>query len=207
MDSPVERYLEELRRELRANPLLARRVLEEVADHLAEAVAAEKRAGADALEAEARAVRRLGEARSLARAFDPFDLPMRVVLLVAASSTVLMALWLSWVVLFVLPARDPAHVGFWRVVAAAFVAYGALTFAFLARGPRSAWLRGTVRLVSVAAVTAGLWGIATMLRVARTGGHFEGYIVLMGALLAGHGLAALAYDLVAVRIAQRARRA
>lgn len=132
---------------------------------------------------------------------------LRAVLFVAASSTVAMALWLSWVVLAVLPRRDPAHVTFWSIAAGAFAAYAALTFAHLARGTNGTWLRGTVRLASVAAVIAGAWGVGTMLRTARTGGHFEGYILLMGTLLACHGAAALAHDMMELRVARRARRA
>ena len=203
MDSPVERYLAELRKAMRGNPFLARRVLEEVTDHLAEAVAAERRAGMEPREAEEAAVRRMGAPDHLAHGFDPFDFPMKMLLFAAASSTVLMAMWLSWVVLYVLRARDPAHLPQWRIVAAAFLAYGALTFAFLIRGRRPAWLRVTMLALSVVAIALGVWGVTTMIQVGQRGGHFEGYIVLMGVLLAGHGLAALGYERLTTRIARK----
>ena len=158
-------------------------------------------------EAEEAAVHRLGAPEALAHEFDPFDFPMRMLLFAAASSTVLMALWLSWVVLFVLPARDPGHAAMWRIVAFAFLVYGALTFAFLLRGPRPAWLRWTMLGLSAVAIALGIRGITTMMQVARDGGHFEGYIILMGILLAMHGLAAVGYERLTARIARRVQRA
>jgi hypothetical protein len=116
-----------------------------------------------------------------------------------------MALWLSWVVMIVLPARDPGHILQWRIVALAFLGYASLTFAFLIRGPRPAWLRWALLGLSVLAIALGVWGIVGMMHVARTGGHFEGYIVLMGILLSVHGLAAIGYERLTARIARKVR--
>lgn len=52
---------------MRAHPLLARRALEEVADHLADSVAAAQVAGASLDEAKRAAVARFGPASAIAR--------------------------------------------------------------------------------------------------------------------------------------------
>jgi len=56
MASPVEEYLRRLRQELRHDPLLRRRVLEEARDHLYEIVAEQRRNGMSEEDAEGAAV-------------------------------------------------------------------------------------------------------------------------------------------------------
>ncbi len=104
-----------------------------------------------------------------------------------------MALWLIAVTATVLPARDPEHVALWRAVAAGFLAYAASCAALLARGARPAWLRPLVLVLSTAAIGAGLFGIGSMLQTARSGGHYEGYVALMGVILCAHGLGGVLY--------------
>ena len=66
-ESPIEDYLDELLRRVRADPRSTRRLLDEAADHLA-AVAEELQAsGSTRVEAEREAVRRFGTAAELAR--------------------------------------------------------------------------------------------------------------------------------------------
>ena len=72
MDSPGENSLRALKRALRGNPFLARRILAEVADHLAEAAQARRRNGMNQHDAEEDAVRRLGPPEEFARRFDRF---------------------------------------------------------------------------------------------------------------------------------------
>lgn len=201
MDSPSENYLRALRRALRANPFLARRILAEVADHLAEAAEAGRRNGMNQHEAEEDAVRRLGPPDVFARRFDRFAMPLRLLLTVASVCTVCIALWLLWVCAMVLPSRDPSHIPMWRTVAVCYVAYSALSWAVLLRGKRAQILRAAVVAASVAAVALGLYGIGSMVVAARAGGHFEGYLILMGLLLAGHGLAAIGFATVTRRAA------
>ena len=122
-------------------------------------------------------------------------------------ATVGVAVWLFWVTAFVLPARDPLHIPMWRIAAVCFLVYGALSWAYLFRGPRSAVLRWLVLALSVAAIGLGLYGILTMIRSAGAGGHFEGYIVLMGLILGGHGWCAVAYTIRTQRVARRLRAA
>jgi hypothetical protein len=202
---PIGRYLESLRREMRANPLLARRVMEEVADHLAEAAAGERNAGMDPIQAEERAVRRMGAAGQVARQFDPYDLPFRALVALWTLATVGMAVWLVSVIAFVLPARDPGHIPMWMGIAAGFFAFSGLSGAYLLRAPRGGWLKWSVMGLACAAIAAGLYGIAAMARIADSGGHFEGYIVLMGIILCGHGLTLLAHAVVTAGIVQRLR--
>ena len=203
-DSPIERYLADLRRELRGDPLLARRVLEEVADHLAEATAA-RRGTMSAHDAEEDAIRGFGPAAELARRFEGFGWPLRLLLVLAAAATTLIAVWLVGVIATVLPARDPAGIPLWSAIATAFLAYSALTATYLVAGPRHRVLRAGVLACSLAAIAAGAYGIVTMIRRADAGHGFEGYVVLMGVALCGHGLVAIAYTALAARIARTAR--
>jgi hypothetical protein len=207
MDSPIESYLRELRRALKGDPLLARRVLEEVADHLAEAAEEERRSGMSDSDAERNAVRRFGYADRFARGFDRYIMPFRVLLIFASIATVGVALWLFSVIALVLPARDPGHIPLWRAVALCYMAYSALSWGYLVKGPRSAILKWTVTPISVAAIAAGFYGMISMILIGIHGGHFEGYILLMGLLLAGHGAAQIVYALLAMRIARRIRAA
>ena len=205
MPSPTESYLAELRGSLRNNPLLARRVLEEVADHLAEAVAAARRSGMSESDAEENAIRRIGPAAQLADQFDMFGLPFKFLLVFASMATVGVGLWLLSVITFILPSRDPAHIPMWRTVALCFFAYSGLSWTYLAVGPRNAPLRWTVLSASLAAIGVGLYGIVAMIRQGLAGKHFEGYIVLMGLILAGHGLSAFVYTLLTRRIEKQVR--
>ena len=130
---------------------------------------------------------------------------LRPVVAAGALATGLMALWLCFVVVAVLPSRDPQHTGLWSGIAAAFFAYAAASLVFAVRGPRPPWLRSAVVLGSLAALGFGGWEILAMARAARTGGHFEGYLLLMGAMLAAQGLCAFAYAALTVVIARRVR--
>jgi hypothetical protein len=153
------------------------------------------------------AVHRIGRDSASARQYDRYARAFRFLLGFASLATAGVALWLFWVTAFVLPARDPLHVPMWRIAAVCFLAYGALSWAYLLRGPRGAVLRWLVLTLSVAAIGLGLYGIVTILRSAGAGGHFEGYIVLMGLILGGHGVCAVAYTILAQRVARRLRAA
>jgi hypothetical protein len=122
-----------------------------------------------------------------------------VLLVLASIATAGVALWLFWVTAMILPARNPDHIAMWRVVAVCFLVYAALCGASVAKGARHALLRWSVGFVSVAAIALGIYGIADMIRRAGGGGDFEGYIALMGIILAGHGLTGLTYALLAGR--------
>ena len=205
MPSPIDAYLHELRRALRHDPILARRVLEEVVDHLSESVAAGREAGMSEEEAQENAVRRFGPAAQFASQFDRFVTPLRLLLVFASIATVGVAIWLFTVIAVVLPAHDPAHIPLWRTVALCFLAYSALSWAYLVLGPRHIVLRWSVLTVSIVAIACGIYGIVDTFRRAAASGDFEGYIVLMGLILCGHGLAAFVYTSISARIARQLR--
>jgi len=69
----ISTYLNELRAALRLGPLIRRRIMNEVEDHLREAAARERRAGATPEDAEERAVERFGAATEIAAAFLEVD--------------------------------------------------------------------------------------------------------------------------------------
>jgi len=201
MASPSEEYLRQLRHELRRDPLLARRVIEEAADHLAEIVAAERRQGMSQHEAEEAAVRRFGPAGPLARQFDGFSLPLRVMLGLASLMTLAVAAWLASVIAFVLPRHDPARIPMWTGIAFGFVIYSGLCVAYLILGARARTLRAIVLVLSLAAIGLGGYAVAQMVWAQH--GHFEGYLLLMGLILAGHGLIALLNTALSFAIARR----
>jgi hypothetical protein len=115
------------------------------------------------------------------------------VLMLTSFATAAVALWLFAVTTWILPERDPGHVAMWRWVALGFSAFCALSWACIATGARRAPLRWSVLALSLAAIGLGGWGILRMLREANGGAHFEGYLLLMGLVLAGHGLAGAVY--------------
>jgi hypothetical protein len=80
-----------------------------------------------------------------------------------------------------------------------------LSRAFLIAGPRRRVLLWSVFAASLAAVGVGAYGVVSMLRIASSGGDFEGYILLMGGLIGGHGLAALAYAVLTARSGRQGR--
>ena len=200
---PLGVYLQQLRHELRRDPLLARRISEEAADHLEQIVAEERRKGMSQHEAEQAAVNRFGPPGPLAHQFDGFSFPLKVMLVLASLMTLAVAAWLVSVIAFVLPVRDPGHVPLWTGVAAGFLVYSGLCIAYLLLGARLAWLRAVVLALSLVAIGLGAYAVARMVRESATGAHFEGYLLLMGLILAAHGLIALANTAVSMIIARR----
>jgi hypothetical protein len=95
----------------------------------------------------------------------------------------------------------------WRTIAVACFAYSSFSWMYLASGPRVVWLRVLVLVMSLAAIAAGLYGIIDTIGAAKSGRHFEGYIILIGLILWGHGLSAILYTVFTSRIARSARAA
>jgi len=195
----MERYLQDLADALRWRPTLACRVLTEVADHLADAAAAHRSAGLPAQAAEEAAIRRFGPAAQLAGQCRHAGLSLGLFLATGAGATVLIALWLLFVATFVLPARDPANVTMWRIIAGLFGGYSIMSVLVLdAPGRRlRRWL--TVGL-SVAAIAFGGYAAVSTLRAASGGRHLEGYLLLMGVMVGGHGVVALTFALQSARV-------
>ena len=117
--------------------------------------------------------------------------PLRAALTLIALLTAGIAAWLAVVVATVLPARDPAHVAMRTAFAIGFAVYSALTLLFVWRGPRPAALAVAVVVLSVGATAFGVYAAGSTV---TSGRDFEGYRLVMGVVLAGHGLCALAYS-------------
>src|ERR1043166_3715192 len=158
-------------------------------------------------DAEGAGVRRFGAAAPFVRQFDHFSRLLKALLVCGALATAAIALWLFTVVTTVLPARDPAHVTMWTGFALGFLAYAAVTLAFVVRGPHPALLPAAVMVFSLAAIGFGGFAVTSMLAAADAGRHFEGYLLLMGVALAGDGLCALAYTTLTALIPRRVRAA
>ena len=113
---------------------------------------------------------------------------LKVPLGLASLATVLVACWLFTVIAFVLPRRDPAHIPMWTGVGIGLLIYSGLCLAYLMFGPRGRALRLVVLILSVVAIGLGGWAVVRMLTA--DGSHFEGYLLLTGLILAGHGIIA-----------------
>jgi hypothetical protein len=109
--------------------------------------------------------------------------PLRSLVWLATAATTVTAAWLIGVSIAVLPERDPARVGFWVVVAAALLGFAALTAMHLARWG-GALVRWLARAAGLAATVAGAWLAITTLAAT---GEFEGYLLLIGIVVAAHG--------------------
>ena len=79
-------------------------------------------------------------------------------------------------------------IGIWTVAAVGFLAYAVFTVLLVLRDGRSPSLRWSAVALSVVAVAIGGYLIASMLAATEA---FEGYLLLMGLVLAGHGAVVL----------------
>ena len=132
-----------------------------------------------------------------------FAYALRLMLTGLALATGLIALWLGSVVIAVLPSRDPQHVGMWTAIAVACLAYATLSLACVARGARPAWLPAALAVGSLAALAFGGYAITSMVRAADDSARFEGYLLVMGVVLAAHGACALAYSALVISTPRR----
>ena len=131
-------------------------------------------------------------------------MPLKNLLACCTVSTTLIACWLLWVTTTVLPVRDPDHVRMWTAIAAGFLVYAGLTLGVVVRGPKPVLIR-MLSVLSLGALAFGGVAIRAMYVSVTTGAHFEGYQLLMGLAIAGHGVCALAYAVAASSTTRRAR--
>lgn len=117
----------------------------------------------------------------------PIPLLVRSALAAATFATATVALWLFMVCAVVLPERDPGHLPLWLGVACGTLAFAGLTGAFVSRG---SWRRALAPLVALGSLAAIVFGAAVITSSLRAA-HFEGYALLIGVVVAGHGLCAL----------------
>jgi uncharacterized membrane protein HdeD (DUF308 family) len=120
--------------------------------------------------------------------FGGFALPLRGLLALASLATTAVALWLLLVTAFVLPSRDPAQIPMWTAVAIAMLLYSGLCLVHLGGPPRAESLRRVVLAVSIVAMVAGVYAVTEMLQADSA--RFEGYLLLIGVIVGGHGLVA-----------------
>jgi len=128
----------------------------------------------------------------------------RGLLIFASVPTSIAGLWLLIVTTTVLPARDPAHVQTWAAVMLGCFGLVGLSAAYLRAATPGTTLRSALITLSLAALAFGLYAIASMTQAPAS--RFEGYVLLIGAILAGHGLAGLLSGISGMRSA-RARAA
>jgi hypothetical protein len=117
--------------------------------------------------------------------------------------TLFAAAWLAWVLVTVVPLRDPDSEPLWAAVAAASLAVGLAAIVATANPER---VRGAVAValgvLSAAALAFGSLAIAS--GVLPSDGAGEGYLLLLGSILAAQGALGLLW-LAAVARARRRR--
>ena len=116
--------------------------------------------------------------------------------ILGAATCGLVGMWLFFVAATVVPRQDPSRVGFWNTVGLGFLGFAILAATYVRLHRRSRIATWTAGIVSVGAVAAGGWLAIPML---LSPGHFEGYVVLMGSVLAGQGAVVIAHILAAGR--------
>jgi O-antigen/teichoic acid export membrane protein len=116
---------------------------------------------------------------------------LREALRLVGFATFAMAVWLVVTIVAVLPARDPAHIPMWAVVAVGSVVLAVLTMLGTRREPGpDGSVVVALGVVAVAALGFGLVVLGSELTDSGTG---EGYLFLIGLLLTAHGVLALAW--------------
>jgi hypothetical protein len=109
-----------------------------------------------------------------------------------------MTAWLVIVIVGVLPGRDPSSIVTWAVVAAGSVALAVAALRATMPGDRR-WTRdAALAVLSVAALGFGAVVLSSVAAPDDAGRHFEGYLLLIGLILAAEGALGLAW-LVAER--------
>jgi hypothetical protein len=113
---------------------------------------------------------------------------VRGALQLASIATAAMAVWLAWVVLVILPSRDPGHVQVWAIVAMASAALVPVSI-LATRGGRPIVV-GLLALLSIVALAFGLLVVGSYLTTVASGDS-EGYLIVIGFILTIHGTVGL----------------
>ena len=114
---------------------------------------------------------------------------MRLALALASAGTALIAAWLAFVLVAVLPSRSPASIPAWLAIDLLAVALVAIAAAWLASPGRR--LAVALRIAGIAGAVVGGWLAATWL-LTPPGQEGEGYVLLIGGWLLVHGVLAVA---------------
>lgn len=110
---------------------------------------------------------------------------MRSLLWLGAIAQFTVSVWLLYTIVFVLPSRGSQYIPFWILIMAFFLLLGVLTAAYV-RGRLSARGQWLVSVLCWMAILLGTAGVVDQAVRAVRNLDFEGYIVLMGIILAGH---------------------
>ena len=195
----IARYIDALTHALRSRGVFDRSLLKEVRDHLVDAVEDGVQRGAPADVAEREAISRFGRPDVVAEhAAAGVSQWRRRALLALCAVTMLASAYLSLSMLILRPPR--ANYPGWFVEAALFVAQGALTIVALTRGGSpTTWSRS---LLTAGGVAIALIGGSSLYAAATA--HFEGYALVLGALLNIQGLVTIVhFQRRRIRIAAR----
>lgn len=112
---------------------------------------------------------------------------LRVLLRTMTIVVIVMTGWLVTVIVGVLPERDPSSIGPWMAVAAASAGLAlAALVATMRRDRLGDGLGRSFALLSLAAIASGIF-VVTSLAIPSNGGHFEGYLLLVGLILGLEG--------------------
>jgi hypothetical protein len=183
-------FLDQLRHALRLGPSDGERVVSEFRAHLADSIANAEARGMAREDAVRSALARIGDPAVVARAYDGRHRVHDAAVLLGAMACLGVAAWLFVVAASVVRLFDPTRVAFWNAVGFGYLTYAAITAGYVVIARRSRVGRVFAAGSSVAAVLAGAAFAVPML---LTDGDFEGYIVLMGVVLAGQGAVVLAH--------------
>ena len=112
--------------------------------------------------------------------------------------------WLVIVIVAVLPARDPGSIGLWSLVAAGAGMLAALALLVTMRPGRPD--RALRAAFAVLCLIGLAFGVMVLVATAiRREGHFEGYLLLVGAILAAEGAFGIGWLLTANRVGRASR--
>jgi len=137
------------------------------------------------------------------RAGGGFTIAVGALLALAALATAAVGLWVYWVCATVLPGLHAKRIPMWITVASCFMGFSALSWVAVATGGRNRGVRTGLGAVSAVAVGLGSWAVLRMIHALTSGEDFEGYIILMGMAVTGHGVVGLIYSLLPRRPAPR----
>jgi len=184
----VTRYIDDLKRAFRSQGVFDAQIVEELRDHLIDAIEEGRLRGLTADAAEREAIARCGPPELVA-AHVAAGLPRlrRRTLLTLCAATMLASAFLSLSLLIFRPPR--ASYSVWIAEAALFAVQGAVTIVVLLRGGApSTSIRALLTAGGIALVLIG----ASALYATATS-HFEGYGLLLGTLLSLQGVLTIAF--------------
>lgn len=188
--NPVDRYVAEIRSQLWSDPALARRAAEDVADHLADAIAEECAQGVDRKDAELIALARLGPSSLIVQCLPKLQGVLRFGTLGAAAASLSFGLVVLALAAFSDFGTVPGRASYWVTICCGVIAFSVLTFWYVVHPER--WelrpilIGGCYASVALSLVVLS-WGILQ----GWDSGRWPVWFMVGGALQLTHGIAAL----------------